>query len=206
MTSVRPQPPSLPPSLRPPGGARSWVKGVAFRTVLLSFERLHGQSRVNLALSHLNDEARTALRYGTLLPSGWYPVEWYADLLQAVVKASHGGSDVIRNIATMSVEHDVRGVYRFFVEHLKPATVLSVYGKLFPRYYSPGKLTVIREDARHFTVHVRDCLGFTALMWQEIHASGRHLLTLSGASNVRDRVTKGGRDGDAFMVVEASWQ
>lgn len=206
MTSVPSQPPSTLVSLRPPSDARSWVKGVAFRTVLLSFEKLQGQDQVNLALSQLNDEARTALRYGTVVPSGWYPVEWYAELLQCVVKASNGGSEIIRNIATMSVEHDVRGVYRFFVEHLNPATVLSVYGKLFPRYYSPGKLTVLREDVHHFTIDVRDCLGFTALMWQEIHASGRHLLSLSGATNIKDWVAKGGRDGDTFMVVEASWQ
>jgi hypothetical protein len=156
-------------------------------------------------MGHMSEDARRALRYGTVISGGWYPVEWYADLLQGVVRATNGNVEIIRNIATLSVEHDIKGVYRFFVEHLNPATIVGVYAKLFSRYYTTGKLLVEREGSHQFTLRIQDSVGFTALMWQEIYASGRHLLTLSGATNIRHRITEGGRDGDAHMVVEARW-
>lgn len=184
---------------------RSLVKGVAFRTVLLSLETLHGPAHTNQVLLQLSEEARHALRYGTLVSGGWYPVEWYASLLQAVSRVGNGGVEVVRQVAVLSVEHDLKGVYRFFVEHLHPATIVSLYAKLFPRYYTTGRITVECEGNNQFTLRIEQCSGFTSLMWHEIYASGRHLLTLSGAKNIRHCLKDGGRDGDAHMVVDARW-
>jgi len=154
----------------------------------------------------MGQEPRQAIHYGQLVPGGWYPVSWYAELLAAIVKTTNGGIDAIRNVARACVDHDIRGVYRFLVEHLNPGTVVTIYGKLFPRYYTPGKVTVERDSDTHFALRVQGCLGFTALMWQEIYASGKHLLTLSGASNIRHRMVEGGKDGDTHMIVEARWE
>lgn len=203
-------PVTLSPS-RPPVRAASiapgtsQVKGVAFRTVLWSVEHLFGAQQVNTLMEHMDAEPRQALHYGQLVSGGWYPVAWYAQLLAAIVKSTNGGSDVIRNVASVCVEHDIKGVYRFLVEHLNPGTVVTIYSKLFPRYYTPGKVTVERDSDTHFALRVQNCLGFSALMWHEIYASGKHLLTLSGATDIRHRMVEGGKDGDTHMTVEARW-
>lgn len=197
------RPPTRADSIAP---ARSQVKGVAFRTVLWSVEHLFGPQQVNATLEHMSAEAREALHYGHLVSGGWYPVSWYAELLQAIVKSTNGGVDVLRNVANTCVDHDIKGVYRFLVEHLNPGTVVAIYGKLFPRYYTPGKVTVERDSSNHFALRVQNCNGFSGLMWHEIYAAGKHLLTLSGAKNIRHRIVEGGKDGDAFMTVEARWE
>jgi hypothetical protein len=203
-------PVTFSPSKPPPRAASvapgtSQVKGVAFRTVLWSVEHLFGPQQVNAMMEHMGSEPRQALHYGQLVSGGWYPVSWYAELLTSIVKSTNGGLDVIRNVANLCVDHDIRGVYRFLVEHLNPGTVVTVYSKLFPRYYTPGKVTVDRESNTHFALRVQNCFGFSGLMWHEIYASGKYLLTLSGASNVRHRLIEGGKDGDTHMTVEARW-
>jgi hypothetical protein len=132
-------------------------------------------------------------------------VAWYADLLQAIVKTNKGQPDVIRRIAELSIERDVQGVYRFLVEHLNPSTVVSLCSKLFPRYYTPGKMQVAREGSTQFKLRIDGCVGFSALMWQEVYASGKHLLTLSGASNIRVHLVDGGKDSDTHIAVDARW-
>lgn len=202
MTFTPSKPPPRSLSVAP---GTSQVKGVAFRTVLWSVEHLYGPQQVNAVLEHMSGEARQALHYGQLVSGGWYPVSWYAELLTAIVKSTNGGFDVIRNVASLCIDHDIRGVYRLLVEHLNPGTVVAIYGKLFPRYYTPGKVTVERESSTHFALQVQNCFGFSSLMWHEIYASGKHLLTLSGASNIRHRIVEGGKDGDSYMTVEARW-
>ncbi len=197
--------PSKPPVRASIPPDQSLVKGVAFRSVLWSVEHLFGPQQVNGVLEHMNAEPRQALHYGQLVSGGWYPVSWYAELLAAIVKSTNGGVDVIRNVANACVEHDITGVYRFLVEHLNPGTVVAIYGKLFPRYYTPGRVTVDRDSNTHFALRVQNCDGFSGLMWQEIYAAGKHLLTLSGASNIRHRILEGGKEGDTHMTVEARW-
>jgi hypothetical protein len=190
----------------PKVSGRSQVKGVAFKTVLWSLEQMNGAQRVSATLERMNSPAREALRYGEVVPSGWYPVEWYAQLLQAIVDTSHGGADVIRSIAVMAIDRDVSGVYRFLVERLSPATVASLVCKLFPRYYSCGNIRVESAGPKHYRVHIGDCVGFTELIWQEIYAAGKHLMIRSGTKNPRHYVLEGGKDGDSTMLVDARWE
>jgi hypothetical protein len=184
---------------------RALVKGVAFRTVVWSVEQLYGAHQVSAALAEMRQEPRDALHYGELVSGSWYPVTWYADLLQAVVRTNPGEADVVRKIAELSIERDVKGVYRFLVEHLDPTTVVSLCSKLFPRYYTPGKMLVTREGPTQFQLRIEGCVGFSALMWQEVYASGKHLLALSGASNIRVFIAAGGKDGDSHIAVDARW-
>jgi hypothetical protein len=197
----RPKAPSAPKL-----SGRSQVKGVAFRTVIWSLERLNGPHRAAAALEQMSSPARDALRYGEIVPSGWYPVDWYAELLQAIVDSSNGSADVIRSIAVLAIDRDITGVYRFLVEHLNPGTVASVACKLFPRYYSSGNIRVDAEAAKHFRVHITGCVGFTELMWQEIYASGKHLVVRSGAKSPRHHILEGGKDGDSQMIIDARWE
>jgi hypothetical protein len=167
---------------------------------------LNGPQRLANSLERMSSPAREALRYGEVVPSGWYPVEWYADLLQSIVDTSNGGAEVIRNIAAIAIERDITGVYRFLVEHLNPATVAALVCKLFPRYYSSGTIRVETHGPKHFRVYMCDCVGFTELMWQEIYASGKFLVGRSGAKSPKYYVMEGGKDADSQMIVDARWE
>lgn len=179
---------------------------MAFRTVLWSLEKLSGAQRVAATLDRMKSPGKEALRYGEVVASGWYPVEWYAELLQSIVDSSNGSADVIRSIAVLAIDRDISGVYRFLVERLNPATVAALVCKLFPRYYTTGNIRVEPDGAKHFRVYMTECVGFTELMWQEIYASGKHLVARSGARNPKHYVLEGGKDGDPHMVIDARWE
>ena len=167
---------------------------------------LRGPQRVAAALERMSSPAREALRYGEVVASGWYPVGWYAELLQAIVDSSNGSADVVRSIAVVAIDRDINGVYRFLVERLNPGTVAALVCKLFPRYYSSGNIRVEAVGAKHFRVYIGDCIGFTELMWQELYASGKHLVARSGAKNPRHYILEGGKDGDSHIVIDARWE
>ena len=74
-------------SITPPQGPR--VKGTAFRGVIQALEVLRGQAVVEQCQSLMPDDLAAAFRYKTLLASGFYPIEWYRELLWSRERFAH---------------------------------------------------------------------------------------------------------------------
>ena len=188
------------PSATSPTSPR--VKGVAFRSVLASLTELRGQPAVNRVLKALSDEDRSALEY-RVVQTGWYPVELYRTLLDAIALEANDGDSVIRAIGGASIRRDVTGVYRAFFKILSPESVLTLSGRLFSVYYDTGSLSIAASGPGYARCEYQGCRGFDRHMWLELEGSSESLLQLAGARSPKARILRGG-DGEG-CTIEARW-
>ena len=52
------------------------VKGLAFLSVMRALTKVYGEQAASSAVSCMKGEVGEALRLGTIVPPGWYPVSW----------------------------------------------------------------------------------------------------------------------------------
>lgn len=183
------------------------VKGLAFRTNIECFSKLHGRQRLEIALNTCPIELRDAIRFHRIVVGGWYPIEWYRLLMRSFIVGGGGNADVlIRAIGRASTDRDLHGIYRNLLRLLAPGTLVSLYARLFSRYYSSGRLTVDSSEANYMLVTLSECTGFDRNMYLEILGSAERLIELSGGSEPRTRIIAGGRDGVDHATIEGRWQ
>ena len=163
-----------------PPEAETLVKGLAFRTNVDCFIELFGSSTKLLEVCP--SELRDALVYQRIVRGGWYPISWYRHLLEAMVTVSESpAEELMLKLGALASERDINGVYRALCKALKPATILGLYARLFSKYYSQGKFTVISETMRSCRIQLTECHGFDRNMYVEILGSARYLMGLTGA-------------------------
>ncbi len=181
------------------------VKGVAFRSVMNSAETLRGAGTRERCYDAMDREVGDPLRYGQLVPSGWYPIDWYKAMWVAVLSVTQGGPELIRQIGFECMRQDTAGVYRLVMRLLSPETVFAASSRFFSGYYDTGTLTVEARRAGFARASWKGCVGFDRTMWLEVIASGEALVEAAGGKHVRHRVVTGGRDGDHDTISEVHW-
>lgn len=181
------------------------VKGVAFRSVYVSFGKLRGEALQKLSLDEMCGPLRDGLRYGSIVSTGWYPIAWYKDLFQAIRRTSGEGRDLVHQIGRQCTRDDMGGIYKVIAALIAPSTLFSLGQRVFANYYSVGRVEVL-VSRRGFT-HARwsGCHGFDESMWTEVIGSCEQILELGGASHVRQRILAGGGDGDDGLELTAHW-
>ncbi len=188
-----------------PSGPR--VKGVAFRSADLSFTELKGEEARAKAHELMVPEARDAFRYGALLASSWYPIEWYRDMFRAFRTVTGEGLELVREIGQRSVRHDMSSIYkRIFVKVISPETLLGISARLFNNYYDTGTLEVVESKQGYARIALRGCVGWDQNMFTEIIGSTQAFLEVAGATNIRSHLLSGGQDGDTGMEAHAFWK
>lgn len=165
----------------------SQVKGVSFKSVMTAVEVLHGASAAEACLAELPGELAAALRYRSIVATGWYPIEWYRALLHSVRNVSGLGEPGLYAIGRQCAKQDMTGIYRLGFKLLAPETVLGLSTRLFSNYYDTGKSRVI--ESRPGFAHVRwwDCAGFDRNMWCEAFGAAEMFMQLAGAATIRSR-------------------
>lgn len=181
------------------------VKGVAFRSAMDAYRELSGPEQSAGALQRMSPAVRNALIYGQIIASGWYDIEWYKDMLRAIVEQSGGRQAVVERIGVLANQRDMRGIYSLLAKLLSPQTLFAGSAKLFSTYYDTGavKLLEVREGFAHALWE--GCESFDKNMWIEIRGSCMSILEQAGARHVRLHVVAGGEDGDAFMEAHGYW-
>ncbi len=192
-------------SLIPVGASGTLVKGVAFRTNVACFE-LMCPGKLDAVLEACSVELREGIQYRKLIATGWYPVEWYRELLAAMVdKSGRNADEFTRELGRRAAMQDINGVYKALLKLVKPATLLSLYSRLFSNYYSKGKLLVEADSRNYARIMLRDCEGFDHNMYVEILGSAEQYLELTGAMRVLVQLVSGGRDGMSHATYEGRW-
>jgi hypothetical protein len=176
------------------------VKGVAFRTAVTVLAKARSQKVVEASLARMPAELGDALRYGTIITAGWYPVAWYRALWSAICLATGEGEELVRELGRAAVDHDFNTLYRALFRVLKPHTLVTTGLKHFSRIYDTGSVEVL--ESRDTVVRVRwsGCTGFDRNMWIEIVGSCERLGELTGAKNPRGTILEGG-DGESCLAL-----
>lgn len=180
------------------------MKGTSFRSVLLALETLRGANAVERCLASMSDEQAAAFRYGTLLASGLYPIEWYGELLRAARVATGEGDRLLFELGRESVRHDMTGVYRAVFKLLSPQAVFVLASRLFSNYYDTGQFRIVESRACYALAKWSGCTGFNRDLWSEIFGGCSMFLELAGAKHIRTRTLEGGGDED-FATMSAHW-
>lgn len=181
------------------------VKGVAFRSVHASLGKLRGKSAQQAALAACGDELRDGFTYGAIVPGGWYPIEWYKELFQAIRSSTGEGKELVHEIGRQCTRDDMSGIYSMLAKLISPQSLLSLSQRVFSNYYSVGKVEGVESRKGYSQARWTSCLRFDENMWTEILGSCAQLLEIGGAQNVRARILSGGTDGSDSMEAAAHW-
>ena len=180
------------------------VKGLAFVNVLAAIEEVRGDVFRKRVIDAMPNDSRSALRLGSVLATGWYPVRWYRELFGAAVAASREPS-LPRELGRVSVRRDVKGVHRLLFRIMSVETLQAQGARFFKSYYKPTEVRVERVDRRSARVHYAQCIGFDRNIWQEQLGGVEELLASCGVTSPRVLVLAGGGDQDTDMDLESRW-
>jgi hypothetical protein len=182
------------------------VKGVAFRTIDLCFERLRGQNAHRRSRELMAPELADAFRYHTLLAASWYPISWYKDAFRAFRAASGDGPELAREVGKLAARHDMSGVHKQILAKLiSPQALLDMSQRVFNTYYDTGRFEIVVSEPGHVQARCANCIGWDHNMWMELAGSCESLLEIAGAHNVELKVVAGGVEGTAQASFEARW-
>lgn len=195
-------------SVAPPSTAHREpkVKGVAFRTIDLCYERLRGIEARDGARNLMPEPLANSFRYFTLLAASWYPISWYRETFRAFRAMTGDGPELARDLGKMAARHDMTGVHKqILVKLISPQALLGMSQRVFHTYYDTGDFEIV--ESRSGFVHARctNCLGWDENMWMELAGSCESLLQIAGARNVRVRLLSGGTDGASQSQFDATW-
>jgi hypothetical protein len=183
------------------------VKGVAFRTVDLCFERLRGTDARDRAREHMPVELADAFRYYTVLASSWYPISWYRETFRAFRASTAEGPELAREIGKLAARHDMSGVHKqIFAKFISPQALLSMSQRVFNTYYDTGRFEITTSEPFHVQARCANCVGWDHNMWMELAGSCASLLEIAGARSVELQILSGGLDGVPHATLEARWK
>lgn len=207
-------PPARPDSIRPPSRStvppssmEPKVKGVAFRTIDLCYERLRGLEARDRAREMMPSDLADAFRYFTLLAASWYPISWYRETFRAFRASTNDGPELAREIGRMAARHDMSGVHKQILAKLiSPQALLGMSQRVFNTYYDTGRLEIVKSEPGYVQARCSNCVGWDHNMWMEFIGSCESLLEIAGARNVQSAVLTGALDGYAHASLEARWE
>jgi hypothetical protein len=198
---VETKPGSRPLSL---SGAR--VKGLAFRSVLEELDALEGPGAVERALALMHQDLAARLRTHGLSASGWHAVEDYADMWQAIQKATGERRELPRLIGRRAVEGDLNVVHKMVFKALSAATVIGLATRVFGAYYDTGKARADKTSDHGIRVWFTGCTGFTGYMWEELRGSVETFAEQASAAKAWSSWQSGGTDADRDAVLDVAWK
>jgi hypothetical protein len=180
------------------------AKGLAFVSVLGAIEELRSRAFRDRVLEAMPEESRAALRYGSVIASGWYPIGWYRELFGAAVALAQD-SGFSRELGRTSIRREITGVHRLLFKVVSVETLQKHSARLFRSYFQPGEVRVERFGPGLGRTYWRGCDGFDKNLWMEQVGCVEELLVQSGVKLPRVRVLNGGDNADNYMELETRW-
>ncbi len=154
-------------------------------------------------LARLTGDLREAAETNTLMPTAWYPVSWYRDLLGAL-KDDHGPSK-LADFVRRATRDSVGTVHRILVRAFTPDMLLSRTTRIFSSFFD-ASCESRKLDEGVARVEWAACHGFDRTCWSAQLHTVEELVVMTGAKLTHRAVLGGGQNGDAFMALELRWR
>ena len=189
----------------PASGRGPRAKGIALRRALEHLQELHGPTAIARATADFPEELATAVSYGSISASSWYPIDWLSAIHKALCRLSNAGPELSRTIGRRSAERNFTTVHRAFISVLSPEFIIARATRVFSSYYDTGQMRIVESRPGMSHAMWTGCKGFDRNLWEGTigHCEGAMMLT--GVENIRMRVDRGGSDNDDYMEATAFW-
>jgi hypothetical protein len=182
------------------------VKGIVFKTSMVTLGELYGPEALEQIKARLPPELAEKLKINVIFTGNWYPLAWYRSLYEASQQVTGVGVELPRLLTLENLKKDLSFVYRMFVRLMSPETVISRAAKLFGSYHDTGTMEILEHRPGWARGRCTGCVGFDRNVWAGILGGCEAALVASGVKQVRMQVTAGGGDGDEEMAFEAFWE
>ena len=182
------------------------TKGLQFRSFLRALGKIRGERAVEETLAALRLELGDALRLGTLVTVGWYPLEWYRELHAAAQKATHEGVELARAVSRAGIQDDFRGVYRLITFALSPQAIIRWAPKIVSLYFDTGSCVIDIAEPGLARGRFVGFAGFDRSLWEDLIGGITGVMELAGGKQLTAHVIAGGSDGHVDMTIEVRWK
>ncbi|HEY6558796.1 MAG TPA: hypothetical protein VI072_16040 [Polyangiaceae bacterium] len=175
------------------------------RRALEHLQELHGPTALDRVTPDFPEDLATAVRYGSLSASSWYPIEWLCALHSALCRLSNAGPELSRSIGRLSAKRNFTTVHRAFISVLSPEFVIARAARVFSSYYDTGQMRIVESRPGRSKASWTGCKGFDRNLWEGTIGHCEGALTLTGVANIRIKVERGGTENDDYMDAIAFW-
>jgi len=180
------------------------VKGTKITSKLAYVREVHGEEMERTLLDALAEDDRRAV--AGAIDIGWYPLELYERVVEALVDTLAGGDErELDRAGAHAAERQSRGAYSVYFRDKRPAEMLESMAPMHQMLNRPGEMTVERRAEGHVTLQVSAPRGHTRSC-RLARAFYRRAVELCGGREVTVReVECSGRDAPTCRF-EVRWQ
>ena len=182
------------------------IKGTAISDTLKRIKAKFGDEGVEQIMNSLSEESRAVFTDQTIIPSSFYSLDAFVELLECLVRLFHDGkSSVLTELSEELIERQLRGVYRIFVRLKSPESVATRVSNMNATYFNgitgEARITVPRSFVSRY-------YGFRsnhAIFEYCIIGYFQAALRICGAKNVRASFTTSIARGGPFSECTVTW-
>lgn len=185
--------------------ATAEMKGVAFHTMIAAVGELDGEDAKARVLEALPEPVGTSFRSGALTRVGWYPLEHYGLVHDAIQSVLGGGERRARDLGRKSTEIDTRGLLRYVLALTTPSLLIRHANRVFGSYIRGGTVIAKQRDVGIFDVTFTNMGGASRWILAEWEGGICHLLEVAGAKTTSVRRVAATADADGNVTMVATW-
>ncbi len=179
------------------------VKGSKISSKLGFVRETYGEEKVTAFLRSLPLQDQEQLRI--LLNSGWYPIELYEQVMEAICDIVANGDEMIyEQMGRHSAEEILNGTYKAF-RGKNPMALFDNMAPMHAMLNSPGRLEVISTGATQCRIKVFEPRSTLRICRVAKHFYER-AAELSGGTAVSVSEPSCSGKGDAYCQFDISWQ
>lgn len=177
------------------------VRGQSFRSVLGACEEVLGTGGRTRVLAALPQDIREAYLYGAIVSGGWYPIEWYVDVLRAIRTQGPTVPHVGRQVGRISAQEDIRGVYKFILRLTTPSFVLAQLGRIIGTFFRQSDFDIVERKPRFVQLEVT-IPGASTDLWEDFAGAAEAILVIAGAEEAEIAVRPKTQTSSATVIVK----
>lgn len=164
------------------------TRGLNFTGTLGAVARRYGRGTAERVAARVPGEPGELLRKRAFATTGWYPVTWYDQLLEAIERELPQDPDVCREISRAGATEDLNTIFKAISFVASPDFALVNATRVASMYFDGGKISVV--DARHGRIHFRfdGFHGFTRRLWADFVGGMEAVIDLLGLERLPTEV------------------
>jgi hypothetical protein len=181
------------------------VRGVVFYNLMNALRLRTDGATADAVLAAMPGPIADAFHEHSLVPTAYYPVEWYRAAYRAVSAVTGRGPEFAREIGKLTIEHNVPMLFRVFLSILTPDFLLPRTEAIFRRYFDRGAVRVVDRGRKWAVVEMSGCEGFDECIWADVLGGCEGGLIAAGAQRPVLLFVDGGTDGATTSTISARW-